>query len=95
MEWIAKKLLRSSIWSLLYLGSDCQNLAEFIKGIKPMKISANWLRKPSTQSIMEILISDGHEAYFVGGCVRILYLTLRRLMLTSLLVLTQKKFWKL
>ena len=35
-----------------------------------MKISANWLRKPSTQSIMEILISDGHEAYFVGGCVR-------------------------
>ena len=35
-----------------------------------MKISASWLRKPSTQSIMEILISDGHEAYFVGGCVR-------------------------
>ena len=35
-----------------------------------MKISANWLRKPSTQSIMEILISEGHEAYFVGGCVR-------------------------
>ena len=35
-----------------------------------MKISANWLRKPSTQSIMEILISDGHKAYFVGGCVR-------------------------
>ena len=35
-----------------------------------MKISANWLRKPSTQSIMEILISDGHEAYFVGGCLR-------------------------
>ena len=70
MEWIAKKLLRSSIWSLLYLGSDCQNLAKFIKSIKPMKISASWLRKPSTQSIMEILISDGHEAYFVGGCVR-------------------------
>ena len=35
-----------------------------------MKISANWLRNPSTQSIMEILISDGHKAYFVGGCVR-------------------------
>jgi len=35
-----------------------------------MKISASWLRNPSTQSIMEILISDGHKAYFVGGCVR-------------------------
>ena len=35
-----------------------------------MKISANWLRNSSTQSIMEILISDGHKAYFVGGCVR-------------------------
>ena len=35
-----------------------------------MKISANWLRNPTTQSIMEILISDGYKAYFVGGCVR-------------------------
>ena len=35
-----------------------------------MKISANWLRNPATQSIMEILMSDGHKAYFVGGCIR-------------------------
>ncbi|MDG1676967.1 MAG: CCA tRNA nucleotidyltransferase [Paracoccaceae bacterium] len=35
-----------------------------------MKISADWLSKPSTQLIMQILLSGGHEAFFVGGCVR-------------------------
>ena len=35
-----------------------------------MKISAEWLSKPSTQLIMQILLSGGHEAFFVGGCVR-------------------------
>lgn len=35
-----------------------------------MKISADWLSKPSTQLVMQILLSEGHEAFFVGGCVR-------------------------
>ena len=35
-----------------------------------MKISADWLSKPSTQLVMQILLSGGHEAFFVGGCVR-------------------------
>ena len=35
-----------------------------------MKISADWLSKPSTQLVMQILLSGGHQAFFVGGCVR-------------------------
>ena len=35
-----------------------------------MKISADWLNKPSTRLVMERLISRGYQAYFVGGCVR-------------------------
>ena len=35
-----------------------------------MKISADWLTKPSTQLVMQILLSGGYEAFFVGGCVR-------------------------
>ena len=35
-----------------------------------MKISADWLNKPSTRLVMERLVSRGYQAYFVGGCVR-------------------------
>ena len=35
-----------------------------------MKISADWLNKPSTRLVMERLVSGGYKAYFVGGCVR-------------------------
>jgi len=35
-----------------------------------MKISADWLNKPSTRLVMERLVSRGYKAYFVGGCVR-------------------------
>ena len=35
-----------------------------------MKISADWLNKPSTRLVMESLVSKGYQAYFVGGCVR-------------------------
>ena len=35
-----------------------------------MQIDANWLRHPGTVAVMEVLQSAGHQAYFVGGCVR-------------------------
>mgnify|MGYP001159854693 FL=1 len=35
-----------------------------------MKISADWLNKPSTRLVMGSLVSRGYQAYFVGGCVR-------------------------
>lgn len=35
-----------------------------------MKIAADWLHAPGPRSVMEMLGRAGHEAYFVGGCVR-------------------------
>lgn len=33
-------------------------------------IKADWLQKPATTAVMEMLTRAGHLAYFVGGCVR-------------------------
>ena len=30
----------------------------------------SWMEKPSTQTVMNALQSDGRDARFVGGCVR-------------------------
>jgi len=35
-----------------------------------MKINADWLSRPETQSVMNLLEVAGHQAVFVGGCVR-------------------------
>jgi poly(A) polymerase len=34
------------------------------------QITADWLRKPEAQSVCAMLTEVGHEAWFVGGCVR-------------------------
>ena len=34
------------------------------------QISGDWLSKPATQKVMAMLTDAGHQAYFVGGCVR-------------------------
>lgn len=33
-------------------------------------ISGDWLSNPATQRVMKMLTDAGHQAYFVGGCVR-------------------------
>ncbi|MEY8119139.1 CCA tRNA nucleotidyltransferase [Falsihalocynthiibacter sp. BN13B15] len=35
-----------------------------------MRIEGSWLDNPKTQAIFTMLKSGGHQAYFVGGCVR-------------------------
>lgn len=35
-----------------------------------MKISGNWIEDRGTQALMKTLVDAGHEALFVGGCVR-------------------------
>lgn len=35
-----------------------------------MKVSGDWVEKPATQAVFEMLERGGHQAYFVGGCVR-------------------------
>jgi poly(A) polymerase len=35
-----------------------------------MKIEAAWVTRAETQAVFDALMADGHEAYFVGGCVR-------------------------
>ncbi|MBF9033000.1 CCA tRNA nucleotidyltransferase [Rhodobacterales bacterium HKCCE2091] len=35
-----------------------------------MKLQADWLRDPGTAAVMRMLTGAGHQAYFVGGCVR-------------------------
>ncbi len=34
------------------------------------RISADWLQSAAAQRVMALLRDDGHQAYFVGGCVR-------------------------
>ena len=33
-------------------------------------ISGDWLDKPATQKVIAMLVGAGHQAFFVGGCVR-------------------------
>lgn len=35
-----------------------------------MKLQGEWLDRPETKRVMATLVDAGHEAYFVGGCVR-------------------------
>ncbi|PSL17984.1 CCA tRNA nucleotidyltransferase [Shimia abyssi] len=35
-----------------------------------MKINGDWLTKPATQHVCAMLTLAGHQAFFVGGCVR-------------------------
>ncbi len=35
-----------------------------------MKVSGEWLTKPATQAVLGALRTAGHQALFVGGCVR-------------------------
>ncbi|MGB5559922.1 MAG: CCA tRNA nucleotidyltransferase [Paracoccaceae bacterium] len=35
-----------------------------------MRISGDWITRKGTQSLMKALEDAGHQAYFVGGCVR-------------------------
>ena len=35
-----------------------------------MRISGDWIEAPATQAVMAILEDGGHQALFVGGCVR-------------------------
>lgn len=35
-----------------------------------MKISGDWIAHPGTQALCEVLTGAGHQALFVGGCVR-------------------------
>ncbi len=35
-----------------------------------MKIDADWLRDPDAQAVCALLTDAGHQAWFVGGCVR-------------------------
>ncbi len=35
-----------------------------------MQINGDWLENPATQAVMGMLLGAGHQAYFVGGCVR-------------------------
>ena len=35
-----------------------------------MKVSGNWARRTETQAVCAALTTAGHQALFVGGCVR-------------------------
>ncbi len=35
-----------------------------------MKIAGTWLTATGTQTLLQVLLSSGHQALFVGGCVR-------------------------
>ncbi|WP_406735806.1 CCA tRNA nucleotidyltransferase [Thioclava sp. GXIMD4215] len=35
-----------------------------------MKLTDDWLTAPATQAVMQMLETAGHQAFFVGGCVR-------------------------
>ena len=35
-----------------------------------MRIKAAWIKEPTAQRVMGSLVDAGHQAYFVGGCVR-------------------------
>ncbi len=35
-----------------------------------MKITGGWISQPQTQAVMAVLAGAGHQALFVGGCVR-------------------------
>ncbi|MEM9793134.1 MAG: CCA tRNA nucleotidyltransferase, partial [Pseudomonadota bacterium] len=35
-----------------------------------MRIDAPWLHRAGTRAVMAALNTDGHRAFFVGGCVR-------------------------
>ncbi|MBA84103.1 CCA tRNA nucleotidyltransferase [Thalassobius sp. S69A] len=35
-----------------------------------MKVSGDWIENPATQAVCKMLEQGGHQAYFVGGCVR-------------------------
>ena len=34
------------------------------------QVTGDWLSEPGTQAVMKMLSDAGHQAYFVGGCVR-------------------------
>jgi poly(A) polymerase len=34
------------------------------------RITSDWIARPATQAVMEMLEAGGHRAWFVGGCVR-------------------------
>lgn len=35
-----------------------------------MKLTGDWLKDPAAQSVCAVLVAGGHQALFVGGCVR-------------------------
>lgn len=35
-----------------------------------MKVRGDWSERPSTRAVLEMLVAGGHQAFFVGGCVR-------------------------
>jgi len=35
-----------------------------------MKLDAEWIHRPVTQAVCKVLTDAGHQAFFVGGCVR-------------------------
>ena len=35
-----------------------------------MRLSGDWLTDPAAQSVCAALLAGGHQALFVGGCVR-------------------------
>jgi len=61
-------LLRRSVWPLLHLGGDGPDFARACGSDDAM--TPDWLSKPSAQRVCRLLEDAGHQAYFVGGCVR-------------------------
>ena len=35
-----------------------------------MKLSGDWIERPATQAVCQMIEAAGHQAFFVGGCVR-------------------------
>ena len=70
MEWRYAKILRGTLWPLLYLGGNSAHVVWFgAKGVG-MTIDGAWIKTAATQAVFSALESAGYEAFFVGGCVR-------------------------
>lgn len=63
-------LLRRAMGALLHLGGDRTNAAGIGRKGAAVKISGDWINADSTQALCRALESAGHQALFVGGCVR-------------------------
>lgn len=55
---------------LLHLGCDRAHPAWSGGTGRAMKISGDWISHPGTQALCAALAKAGHQALFVGGCVR-------------------------